>query len=195
MIQLLEFVFLMGIAYVIGSIPFSLILAKSKRVNLREVGSGNIGATNVFRAMGWKYGLVALLLDGLKGYVSTTLALNVSENAWVHVLVGLMSIVGHSYTIFAGYKGGKGVATGLGVLLALSPDVFTMIFSFGMVLIAITRYVAPVTIFCSIATPVLLYLNGYATPYIIVKSMIAMFIVYRHRSNIRRIITGTENRL
>ena len=144
-------------AYLLGSIPFGLIIAKFKKVDLRQRGSGNIGATNVFRNVGWQYGIVTLFLDGLKGYISTVFALNMFENPWIHVLVGLVAIIAHTLTFLASFKGGKGAATALGVLLALSPDVCLLIFFIGVVMIAITRYVAPVTICCSIAVPLLLY--------------------------------------
>ncbi len=182
-------------AYLLGSIPFGLIIAKFKKVDLRQRGSGNIGATNVFRNVGWQYGIVTLFLDGLKGYISTVFALNMFENPWIHVLVGLVAIIAHTLTFLASFKGGKGAATALGVLLALSPDVCLLIFFIGVVMIAITRYVAPVTICCSIAVPLLLYVRDYPTAYISIKSIVALFIVIRHQSNIKRLFNGTENRI
>jgi glycerol-3-phosphate acyltransferase PlsY len=182
-------------AYLIGSIPFGLIIAKLKKVDLRQMGSGNIGATNVCRNIGWQYGVITLFLDALKGYIATLLALNMVENPWIHVGVGLGSIIGHSLSFLARFKGGKGVATTLGVLMALSPDVCIIIAVIGVVIITITRYVAPVTILCSIAVPLLLYIRHYPMAYISVMSMVALFIVIRHRSNIKRIFNGTENQI
>lgn len=183
-------------AYFIGAIPFGLIISRARGINIRNFGSGNIGATNVFRVMGWKYGLPVFLLDAVKGYIPTMAALHLfPDRPAVHVLAGIVAIIGHSLTIFAGFKGGKGAATGLGVLLALSPDVFAVLFIIAVVLIATTRYVAPVTILCSLLTPLLLYIRDYPLDYIVLTALLAIFIIYRHKSNIARLLRGEENKI
>ena len=190
-----QFIILTIMAYIIGSIPFGLLIAKFKKINIRELGSGNIGATNVCRNMGWHFGLMTLFLDASKGYLVTEIALYMLENPWGHVTVGLFAIIGHSLSFLARFKGGKGVATALGVLMALSPDVCIAIFIIGAIVIALTRYVSPVVLLCSTAVPILLYVREYPIAYIIVYAIIALFIIIRHRSNIQRIISGKENKI
>lgn len=182
------------LAFFLGSIPFSLIVSKLKGVDLRNIGSGNLGATNVYRAMGWKYAFVVFLLDAIKGYIPTHLALN-HNDPLLHILIGFMAILGHSLTPFARFKGGKGAATGLGVLMAISPDVCGILIVVASLLIYFTRYVAPVTLLCSVLAPILLWFFHYPSEYGITVSLISLFIVYRHKANIIRLIQGKENRL
>ncbi len=183
------------LAYGMGSIPFSLLVAMYHRVDLFKVGSGNLGATNVLRALGWKWGLLVFLLDALKGYIPTMLILSSSTNPWIHIGVGLLAVVGHSYSIFAKFKGGKGVATGIGILLALSPDVAVIVLGGALLGIALTRYVAPFSILGSVVTPVLLWVKNYADAYVVCTAIIAMMIIWRHKDNIKRLCTGQENRM
>jgi glycerol-3-phosphate acyltransferase PlsY len=185
---------LMAVAYCFGSIPFSLLVSKLKRIDLRSVGSGNLGATNVYRALGFKYAFLVFVLDALKGAIPTAIALN-SEHPTIHILTGFMAIVGHSLSPFVKFKGGKGAATGLGVLAVLAPDVFGILFVIAAILIAITRYVAPTTIVCSLLAPALLYSFDYQIEYVVFTGLISIFIIFRHRSNIVRIAKGTENRV
>ena len=113
--------FLCLMAYLLGSMPFGLWVTQSRGIDLRSTGSGNIGATNVYRQAGWKLALIVFLLDGAKGTLPTLFAIHYLPAPWMHILVGLCAILGHSYPVFAQFKGGKGAATGLGLLLALSP--------------------------------------------------------------------------
>jgi acyl phosphate:glycerol-3-phosphate acyltransferase len=183
------------LAYLIGSIPFGLIVSRLKGVDIRQHGSGNIGASNVFRTMGWPYGCGVFILDALKGYGPTLLALGMTEHAIVHISIGLLTVIGHSLTVFAHFKGGKGAATALGMLLALSPDVFLIVFIIAIALILITRYVAPVTLFCSLLTPILLYVFDYPIEYVGIVSVMAIFIFIRHKENIKRLLRGEENKI
>ena len=183
------------LAYIIGGIPFGLIISKFKNIDIRKKGSGNIGATNVYRIIGWKYGVVVFLLDGVKGYLPVLLSLNYTDAPLVHVLVGLIAIIGHSLTPFAQFKGGKGAATGVGMLFALSPDIGTILVCIAFVLITVTRYVAPTTIVLSILAPVLTYYFDYPNEYTWVLGCISIFIIYRHRSNIKRLLQGKENKI
>ena len=183
------------VTYFLGSIPFALLVSRAKGVDLRSQGSGNLGATNVFRVMGWKFGLLVFLLDGFKGWLPTFLAIQVFDTPWLHVGVGVMAIIGHILSCFVQFKGGKGAATGLGVLLALNPLVFGILFIIAASLIRITRYVAPVTILCSILAPCLLYYFQSPNPYTFMVTCISIFIILRHTSNIKRLLQGKENRL
>lgn len=181
--------------YFLGAIPFALIVSKLKGVDLRKIGSGNLGATNVVRGMGWFYGFLVLALDALKGYIPVTLSLTWSDSPWTHVSIGALAIAAHSLSVFVKFKGGKGAATGLGVLLALSPDVFVIVFAIAVIAIGVTRYVAPTTIFCAFITPLLLYVREYPMPYVMVIGLICFFIIMRHYTNIVRLIQGKENKV
>ena len=182
-------------AYFLASIPFGLIVARIKDVDLRKVGSGNIGATNVYRAMGARYGLLVLFLDAIKGGLPTYMAMQLFDNAWLHVGVAAIAIVGHTLSCFVSFKGGKGVATGLGVLMALAPIIALGIAIAAALLIYLTRYVALTSILCAIAAPILFYIFGYPIPYVTMLVCIACLITLRHRSNISRLIQGNENKI
>ena len=182
-------------AYCLGAVPFSLWIAMAHHINLRQVGSGNLGTTNVVRALGWKWGGVVLLLDALKGFIPTWVALTISDNPWVHIGVGILAIIGHSLTFFAGFKGGKGVATGIGVLFAISPDVAGIVFAGALIGIAMTRYVAPFSLLACLLTPFLLWKFEYPFAYSFCVALIGVYIIWRHRANISRLIQGKENRL
>jgi acyl phosphate:glycerol-3-phosphate acyltransferase len=183
-----------ALSFLSGSIPFSLLVSKARGVDLRSVGSGNLGATNVYRAMGFKAALLVFGLDAIKGAIPTWIALN-NESPTIHIVIAGLAILGHSLSPFVNFKGGKGAATGLGVLAVLATDVFGVLFIAAAILIAVTRYVAPTTIICSLLAPLLLYLFDYPIPYVVFTSIIAVFIIYRHKTNIVRLIQGTENRV
>jgi glycerol-3-phosphate acyltransferase PlsY len=138
--------------------------------------------------------LVVFVLDAAKGAIPTWIALN-NELPTIHIMVGVLAIVGHSLSPFVGFRGGKGAATGLGVLSVLATDVFSILFVLAAILIATTRYVAPTTILCSVLAPVLLYLFDYPLPYVVFTTLIAMFIIFRHKTNIVRMIKGTEHKV
>ena len=181
--------------YFISSISFALIAGKLKHINLREVGSGNLGATNVYRALGIKYAVLVFVLDAAKGFLPTFMAMYLFENYVIHVAVGMVAILGHSLSIYVKFKGGKGVATGLGVVMALNPLVATILAFGGIGSIWITRYVAPVSIVCSIVAPILFYIFQSPIEYTLFICLIAGVIVVRHKDNILRLIQGKENKL
>ncbi|MFT5171741.1 MAG: glycerol-3-phosphate acyltransferase PlsY [Candidatus Marinamargulisbacteria bacterium] len=186
----------LGIAsFFLGAVPFALIVTRIKGVDLRKVGSGNLGATNVYRALGLKYALLVFAMDALKGYIPVYFVLTGAEDPLAHILIGFLAILGHSFSPFVGFKGGKGAATGLGVLCGLSPHVFLIVFVVAAVSIYLTRMVAPVSILCSLFVPVLLRLFSYPIEYIWVTGLIAGFILVRHRANVVRLFKGTENKI
>jgi glycerol-3-phosphate acyltransferase PlsY len=203
------FLFL-GFAYLLGAIPFSVIVAKARGVDLRQCGSGNLGATNVYRTLGFGYALLVFVLDALKGFIPTQLALTqvgpeffhsiglhpgIGEQPLIHVIVGGFAILGHTFSPFVKFKGGKGVATGLGVILALSPEVFGILFTVGVTMILITRYVSPVSIISSILLPFLMWGFGYPKEYWLFTGIVGLYIVYKHKANIVRLLNGTENKI
>ena len=186
---------LIGITYFIAAIPFGLLVARLNHINLREIGSGNIGATNVYRAMGAKYGIVVFLLDAIKGGIPTYVATLVDPNPLFHILIGAIAVTGHSLSCYVKFKGGKGVATGAGVIIALSPIIGLVMIILAAILIYVTRYVALTSIVCAIATPLLFYILKYPIAYVGMFAAIGIFIIVRHRSNIERLLKGTENKV
>lgn len=184
------------VTYFLGAIPFALVVSRFRGVDLRKVGSGNIGATNVYRAMGLRWAILVFLLDAFKGFLPTLIAILAFPHFFIlHVFICFLAIFAHSYTPFAGFKGGKGAATGLGVLLALSPIVFGIAAVIAVVIIGITRYVSVGTMTCSVLIPVFLYMFSYPKVYVVFISVICFFVIYRHKPNIVRLMQGTENKI
>ena len=186
---------LFSLTYVISAIPFGVVVSRLKGVDLRQVGSGNIGATNVYRALGIKVAAFVFLLDAIKGFIPTFISMQLFSDAWVHVVVGCVSIVGHSLSCFVKFKGGKGAATGIGVLVALSPVISVGIILLAAAIIKWTRYVSLATILCSVVTPILFYSLKYPNEYVLFLIIICLFIILRHKSNIERLLKGQENKI
>jgi glycerol-3-phosphate acyltransferase PlsY len=182
-------------AYLVGSIPTGLLLAKAfGGVDIRSTGSGNIGATNVYRTMGRKVGILTLVGDCLKGVVpvvaASVLGLSV---AWIAV-VGLAAFLGHVYTVFLGFKGGKGVATALGVFLAVSPlAVLAALAVFSLVLYK-WRYVSLASVTSAALMPSLVALIDKKPAMVGMSLAIAALVIYKHKENIQRLKAGTENK-
>ncbi len=192
---MLKEIILVVFAYLIGSIPTGLLLAKAfGGVDIRETGSGNIGATNVYRTLGRKVGLMTLIGDCLKGVVPVVAAIAAGVAApWV-ALAGLAAFLGHVYTVFLGFKGGKGVATALGVFLAISPLVVPAAMAVFALVLYKWRYVSLASITAAAVVPSLTALI-YRSPDIVMMSLlIAAVVIYRHRENIKRLKEGTENK-
>lgn len=184
------------IAYVLGSIPFGLILGKGIwRTDLRHHGSGNIGATNAWRILGKKAGITIFLCDFLKGLVAVGIAQHLSDSAIVAVLAAIFALVGHSFSFFMQFKGGKGVATGLGVLVMLMPTVSLIAFVLWSIIVYVTRYVSLGSCVAAFAVAILGIAMDYPLPYAIFGVLAAILIVVRHRSNIGRLLNGTENKI
>ena len=194
------------IAYAIGSVNFSVIVGKKMAgVDVREKGSGNAGTTNVLRNIGKKAAAITLLCDILKGVVAIVLAIVIGKvNSELNpaILVQIAAIfvlVGHVFPIFFGFKGGKGVATSIGILLLINWKIGLICLVFGIILIALTQMVSLGSISSAILFPVLTVFihECYIIPgnYIIFSVLICVFILYNHRSNIKRLLNGTENRI
>jgi len=196
----------LSLAYLIGSIPTSIIVGKVLRgIDIREHGSGNAGGTNVFRVLGWKPGLFVTLVDVFKGFVAAFwlpqwIAPNLADPHLLQLGAGIAAVFGHIWTIFAGFRGGKGVGTAAGMLLALFPEAVLYCFLiFGAVLLA-TRIVSLSSISAAIAFPLILTIFRYGIgrevplPFYLFSFFAAALIVYTHRANIRRLLNGTENR-
>ncbi len=229
------------IAFLLGSIPFGLIIAKAKGINIREHGSGNIGATNVLRVIGKKYGISCLLLDALKGWVPVVIAINLIQiegkrsglfhfagldayalvlpaarqfdGQLVQVLTALAAVLGHNYSPWVGFKGGKGIATSAGVLLALMPAGVALLILVWVIVFVLSRYVSLASIIASAALPLITHIGArihhvnhdkslptlweagtWNKPLFFFSLVIGILAIWKHRSNIQRLRAGTEHR-
>jgi acyl phosphate:glycerol-3-phosphate acyltransferase len=184
-------------AYLVGSIPFGIIVGRGLfGVDPRTVGSGNIGAANSMRALGPFGAALVLLGDVIKGVVPTLLASHwLPYGHWGIAAAGLATIVGHNWSIFLHFKGGKGVATGLGVLVVLSWQATIVFAIVWLATVALTRYSSLASILANAAVPVSLVLLRAPMPYTIYAVVALCFVVWRHAANIRRLVAGTELRI
>lgn len=189
------------IAYGLGSIPFGFLIVKARGRDIRETGSGNIGAANVARSAGAVAGVLTLLLDAAKGYAAVWIAAR-----WTHadirwiMAAALAAVIGHMFPVWLGFKGGKGVATSLGVFLLICPEAAAAAVILWIIIVAFWRYSSLGSIVAAAALPVLMYLlyaPGHApSPYVTVGTILtSVLILVKHRSNAERLIAGTENRL
>ena len=196
------------VAYLIGSISFSVIISKKMAgFDVREKGSGNAGATNMLRSVGKKAAALTLLADALKGVVAILFAILVgaiaknSDKALLVQIAGILVVVGHTFPVFFGFKGGKGVATSLGVVLMTNWQIGLICLVFALVLMALTKMVSMGSVGAAILFPVLvLFINTNFTvsegsSYVVYSIILAVLVAFNHRSNIQRILNGTENKL
>lgn len=184
-------------SYIIGSIPFGYILGRLKGVDVRKSGSGNIGATNVTRLLGFGPGILVLILDALKGVLGVFTVRGILD--WPvpvsSIIGGLMVILGHNYSVFLGFRGGRGVATGLGVSLCLIPYWTLIGVAIFAIVVAITRYVSLGSIAGVFVVVILTVLGNEPLEYEIFVAAVAVLIIARHRSNIARLVAGKESKL
>ena len=183
-------------SYLIGSIPNGLILGKAIwGVDLRKHGSNNIGATNAWRIIGKKAGVSIFLLDMVKGVVGAGLGIFYAGSPLAGVLCGILAVIGHSWSIFLGFKGGKSVSTGLGVLMMLMPKVAFIVFLVWLAVVFVTQYVSLGSIIGAALVPVLAYIFSMPMEYFVFGVLAAVFIIYRHKANIDRLLHGRENKI
>ncbi|MHB8109638.1 MAG: glycerol-3-phosphate 1-O-acyltransferase PlsY [Syntrophorhabdaceae bacterium] len=188
-------VILVVFAYFIGSIPVGVILGKLKGIDPRKSGSGNIGATNVMRAGGKKLGVITLLCDAAKGFIPVMAAMMMGLPDSIVAIAGLMVFLGHVFPVFLKFKGGKGVATALGVYLAVGPWVILGAFVLFVIVFVVWRYVSLASLVGAISVPVGLYFVGAPYEFVVMAGVIAVIVIVRHRENISRLVKGTENKL
>src|SRR5262245_12554262 len=194
---MLESVLMLAGAYLVGSIPFSYLVARAFGVaDVRTVGSGNVGATNVMRSAGKGPGIAALVLDALKGAVATGAASRLfPDSAWIPPLAALAAVLGHVFPVWLSFRGGKGVATGAGALLPLDPvAVGTAAVVFVLVLV-LSRYVSLSSMASAAAMAAFTFLWDSPGPVAFSAAAVALLVIVKHRSNIERLLAGTENRL
>ena len=179
-------------AFLLGSIPFGFLIARLKKIDIRQFGSGNVGATNVARILGPKYGILVFLLDLLKGACATYLAMHLGLPPFWIIMTGLAAILGHSFSPFLRFKGGRGVATGFGVLLGIAPDIFVFILIISAIIIWATRYVSVASIVGSITTTILMFVLNKERTYSWAILIITVMIILKHIPNIKRLMAGKE---
>jgi glycerol-3-phosphate acyltransferase PlsY len=182
-------------SYLIGSIPFALILARRWGADLRRVGSGNLGAANVMRASGVTAGVLVAALDMSKGAASVWLASRASDGPGLPAAAGVAAIIGHIYPVWLRFRGGKGVATACGVFAVLTPLAVPPALAIFLAVVWLTKYISLGSVLASIALPPMAYALGSPAPAVIAASAAAAIIVFRHRSNMTRLRMGTERRI
>lgn len=186
------------ISYLIGSIPSGFLLTKYvMKKDVREYGSGNIGATNVARVMGIKAGVLVAVFDILKGYLGVLVGQVIlgSSLSTAILFIAVAAIAGHDWSIFLGFSGGKGVATTFGVILRLYPLAFLIYALIWILLVFTTRYVSLGSIVGSISLPLTLYFSSFDSKHVIFAALLSLFVMYTHRENIKRLLKGEENRM
>jgi glycerol-3-phosphate acyltransferase PlsY len=184
---------LLTLGYLLGSMPNGYLAGRwLKGIDLRQCGSGSTGATNVLRNVGKGPALVVFLLDVGKGALAVLRAKSMGLNDWVQVLAGLAALAGHIWPVWLGWKGGKAVATGLGMFLGLAWPVGLACFGLFMAVISLSRIVSLSSVVAAIGLPVLMVLAGASVASISVSLVASVLVLWRHRSNIERLIAGTE---
>lgn len=195
---MLSYVFTALAAYFVGSIPTGYLLARARGVDIRATGSGNIGATNVFRVLGKTAGVVVLLVDALKGFVPARFVLIGAspENQEFHAMVAaLFAILGHNFTCWLRFKGGKGIATSAGALVALVPMALLIALGTWLVVFAASKYVSLASIAAAAVLPFAVWGTGQSRTMIALAAVLGALAIVKHKANIKRLLAGTENRL
>lgn len=189
----------MIIAYFVGSIPTGLWIGQQLLgVDLRDHGSGNLGATNAFRVLGKKWGATVLFLDVLKGLapvVVLPLLFGLRSDSATELLIGGSAIAGHVFSCFVNFRGGKGVATALGVFLAVAMWQMLVVLAIAIAIIVVTGYVSLASVTGAVLLPLLLYFSSKSTLVVVVSCIVSTMVLVRHKANIHRLFTGRENRL
>lgn len=205
------------ISYLVGSIPTSIIVTKIlKGIDIRNYGSGNAGGTNVVRVLGWGPGVFVIIIDALKGFLAAVVlsrlfyghfpldnATPFSDFTVVQIMAGMSAILGHTWTVFAGFKGGKGIATAGGMLIGIAPIEVAIAFGVFAVVVASSRYVSLGSVSAAVAFPVAMFVRAnvfdvtthYYHSMIFFSIFISIFLIYNHRENISRLLRGQEHRM
>jgi glycerol-3-phosphate acyltransferase PlsY len=191
----MEQIFVVVVAYFVGSIPFAFLLSRRRGIDLREVGSGNVGAANVLRTSGPVMGVAAMLLDALKGVLAVVVAQRVAGGPATAVAAGLASVVGHIYPVWLRFHGGKGVATAAGVFGVLTPSALAAASAVFLLAVWVTRFVSVGSMAAALTVAILAAVGD--TPGVVAAgaAIIAAIIINRHRTNLARLVAGTERKL
>jgi len=204
----IQLLLLLLLSYITGSFPTSIIMGKIvKGIDIREHGSGNAGGTNVFRVLGWKPALVVVIIDIFKGWLPTAIYATmlfqnqpINDVGVIQILCGFAAVLGHTYTIFAGFRGGKGIGTLAGMLIALFPIAFPLCLLAFVITLILTGYVSLSSILATVALPIIILIlpilgiEQDQLSLLIFALLVPFFTIFTHRSNIVRLREGTENR-
>jgi acyl phosphate:glycerol-3-phosphate acyltransferase len=188
-------VLLVLLGYVLGSVPTGLLVGRAFGVDVRKVGSGNIGMANVLRAAGKWAAALTMLGDMLKGLIPVIIARNLTDNAWVLAAVALAAVIGHCWPVFLGFRGGKGVATGAGTSIGLAPLVGLSLFAFWWIVVLLSRYTSLGAIAVMVVSPFAFWLSGQPLPYVLYTVIGGALVLWRHRENARALLKGTERKI
>lgn len=192
-------ILIIAVSYLIGSIPFGVIIGRVfKGVDIRDSGSGNIGAANAIRTLGVVPGIIVLLLDIAKGFFAVYISTHLMPKEYVllmNVAAGLTAIIGHNYSVFLKFKGGKGIATSFGVFLALSWQIALICLATYIIMVFITRYSSVGSLSGTLAMPVSMYLFHQPVEYFWFSVIAAIFAFYKHKENIKRLLKGEEAKM
>lgn len=206
--EFIYLIILIIISYLTGSTPTSIIVGRiTNGIDIRKHGSGNAGGTNVFRVLGWKPALIVVIVDVFKGWLPAAIfapafyyAQIIPDLGVIQILCGFSAVLGHTYTVFAGFKGGKGVGTLGGMLIALFPTAFPFCLAVAVITIMLTGYVSLASILASVSLPIFLFVlppffgvNPAPLSLMVFSLLIPWFITFTHRSNIQRLRNGEEN--
>jgi glycerol-3-phosphate acyltransferase PlsY len=183
------------LAFILGSVPFGIIIAKVKGVDLKRVGSGNIGATNVLRSVGTFPAVLTLLGDILKGTLAVSTGSYFGVGTLYEGLIGVSAILGHNFSLFLGFRGGKGVATSLGVLVFYTPWVALYTLIIWLVIVFLTKYSSLGAIVSFALLPVNIILFDYDKTKLLIAILIALLVLIRHKDNIKRLMNGSEKKI
>lgn len=196
----MKFLIFVVIAYIFGSFPSGVWLGKvTKNIDIREYGSKSSGATNAYRILGSKYGIMVLILDALKGYIPLYLASLFGIGGIYIILLGLVAILAHTFSFFIQFKGGKGVATSLGVFLFLIPKVVGILILVFILIVGVSKYISLGSVVCAGLLPILAYFTPVKEgvpriPLVIISLIVGIFVIYKHKANIQRLMDGKENK-
>jgi acyl phosphate:glycerol-3-phosphate acyltransferase len=191
----MEVYLLVLFAYLLGSVPTGYILGSVAGVDVRKAGSGNVGATNVARVVGKRYGILTLVADIAKGFVPVIVALNIGLTSTATAFIGIAAFLGHLYPVFLRFQGGKGVATALGVFLGLAPWATLILMAIFVLVLLATRVVSLSSMVAAGCAPIVFWLFFHSPILVGMSLFIALMIVLRHCGNIQRLLSGTEPRL
>jgi acyl phosphate:glycerol-3-phosphate acyltransferase len=183
-------------AYLLGALPTSYIAGRRHNLDLRQHGSGNLGATNAFRVLGWRTAAPVMIIDIMKGWIPAALFPRLDPAAGVEwaLVFGAAAIVGHVFSVFVQFRGGKGVATGAGVFMALAPWAVLMTFLVWGIILVLTRIVSAASLAAAVVLPFAVFATNAPRSVLWVSVALAAFVIYAHRSNIRRLLRGEERR-
>ena len=198
---MLVYIVIAGAAYLLGSIPTGYLVARAKGIDIRTVGSGNIGAANVFRILGKPAGILVLVVDGLKGFAACSWLADFVVQPFtvapdkiecLKIVAGICAVLGHNYTCWLKFKGGKGIATSAGVYFALAPLAAGIALGAWIVVFALSRYVSVASIAAAVALPTAVWLTKDNLFLGIVTTVLGLLAIFKHRGNIQRLLNGTE---